>query len=351
MKKRSARSLAAEAGFRARVAELGGEVLEAEWLGSLVSHRVRCIAGHDCSPRPNSVQQGGGLCRTCAGNDPDVAHEAFLARVAELGGTVLEPIWLGKDAPHRVRCAAGHDCSPRPTHVRRGTGLCRTCAGRDSEAAWKNFRMRVEELGGTVLEQNWLGANTPHKVRCIKGHNCSPRPTSLTSGQRACWACAGSDPKAAWINFQARVERLGGEVLEQEWLGSSTPHRVRCASGHEVTAIPNGVRSGEGICRKCAGSHWDVFYLVHNATTATLKFGVTSGSPRSRLADHASEGFTEVVRLHTGLLDGDAKRLEDELLHQLRVARVTPVRGREYFMSATMGAVLYIIDGWFIQRP
>src|SRR5262249_9106743 len=62
----------------------------------------------------------------------------------------LEPEWLGKDTPHRCRCAKGHECSPRPGGVQGGGGICRACANQDPATAWANFRKRVAELGGVV---------------------------------------------------------------------------------------------------------------------------------------------------------------------------------------------------------
>src|SRR2546423_228213 len=81
----------------------------------------------------------------------------FRQRVAELGGEVLEPEWLGKDTSHRCLCASGHECTPRPGDVRHGEGLCRICVGLDPATAWASFRQRVAELGGEVLEPEWLG--------------------------------------------------------------------------------------------------------------------------------------------------------------------------------------------------
>ena len=57
-----ARSIAAEAAFRARVAELGGAIL-----GPYVTQRPgrnRCKEGHACWPWPNSVLAGRHICRT-----------------------------------------------------------------------------------------------------------------------------------------------------------------------------------------------------------------------------------------------------------------------------------------------
>lgn len=82
---------------------------------------------------------------------------AFRARLDELGVTLLAPEYLGYAAPHPAICAAGHDCMPRPNNLRRGRGACRTCSARNPEASDATFRSRVTELGGTVLEPSWLG--------------------------------------------------------------------------------------------------------------------------------------------------------------------------------------------------
>lgn len=86
-------------------------------------HRVRCAVGHESTPRLAKVQQGGGICRTCAGKDPAAAWAAFQARVAELGAEVLETSWLGSTKRHQVRCARGHEVMPLASEVRDGGGI------------------------------------------------------------------------------------------------------------------------------------------------------------------------------------------------------------------------------------
>jgi hypothetical protein len=168
--------------FNDRIAELNGIVLEPDWLGSLRPHRIRCAAGHETSIRPNNVQQGGGACRTCAGRNPLESERAFRTRVAELGGTVLEPIWLGSAQPHRVRCAAGHESTPRPTHVQKGTGICRKCAGQDTEGAERAFRARVAALGAPCWSRHGLGV-TARIACCVQqGMNALRVPGTCVRG-------------------------------------------------------------------------------------------------------------------------------------------------------------------------
>lgn len=342
-------SKAAERAFHDNVTKLGGTVLEPTWLGVSSPHRVRCALGHENSPRPAGLHRGGGLCLTCAGMDTRAAERAFRERVAELGGVVLEPKWLGTKSPHRIRCAAGHESSPHPGNVRDRGVICRTCADRDPAAAEQAFRDRVTELGGTVLEVEWRGVHTPHRILCAAGHERSTQPSHVSSGRGLCLTCARKDPVLAEQEFRARVAELGGTILEPEYLGANVPHRIRCAEGHEGSPRPTHVQSGEGICRRCAGKAWDAFYVVANTEAGLIKFGITSGDPRPRLARHAKDGFKHVLRTLTGLPGSVAPDLERSVMATLRLAGDAPVRGREYYNDRVTAVVLDTVDNFPIQ--
>ena len=281
---RNSRSLAAEATFRARLEELGATLLEPEWLGSKAKHQAICAAGHECSPRPNSLMSMGcGVCRVCAGNDPATAEAAFLARLAELDAVPLYEKWLGNGRAHHVLCVNSHDCYPRPNDVQQVDGICRACAGCDSASAEAAFRARLAELGAEPLYGKWLGTKTPHHVRCRAGHDCYPAPGCVLSGQGPCYVCA---------------------------------------------------HSGE----------WDAFYVVTSADG--LKFGITTGDPRRRLRAHARAGYTEVARLVTGLTGTVALDAERAVRQALALADEKPAKGREYFGTSCLALVLDVADSW-----
>lgn len=332
------------ADFKANVAAKGGVVLETQWLGSAVKHRIRCEKGHEWSVRPNSVQRGQGICSPCSGSHPATAWEQFKTKVEEFGGTVVEPKWLGKDKRHRIICANGHRYSPRPGYVQRGGYICSVCTGNDSATAWEQFRTRVEKFGGTVVETEWLGKATPHRVICAKGHLFTPTPNNMRSGTGRCLKCVGIDPEACWEWFKARVEELGGRVIEPRWLGDGAPHRVVCSEGHEGSPIPSGVKQGQGICHQCRGMVWDVFYIVQDQGAGRVKFGITSGDQRPRLRTHAADGYTKVVRVETGLPGTFAHDLENSVRYALDDAGISPVRGREYFPISATPLILAIVQ-------
>jgi hypothetical protein len=409
VRRRRASSFAAEAAFRKRLTELGATLLESEWLGCQTKHHALCDAGHDCYPTPLDAQKAKGICRVCAGNDPGTAEAAFRARLAELGAEFLEPKWLGALKPHRVRCFAGHDCSPRPADVRNGHGICRACIGRDPAVAEAKFRARLAdlgaemlgpyvnsktpvaircavghdctpspgsviggagvcfrcagmdmadsetkflaclaELGATPAYDRYRGSNKPHRVICAAGHECYPRPGGVRRGRGVCATCAGKDPAAAEAAFRARLEELGATLLEPEWRGVGKPHLVKCPEGHLTRPLPTNVQQGSGICRFCAGSEWDAFYIVTGS--GVVKFGITTGNGQRRLAVHASKGLANVVYLAVALPRLLALDAENAVKAALADAGEKPVRGREYFDISTLALIDDVASSWLPRQ-
>jgi hypothetical protein len=252
-------SVIAWARFHQQVAgDWGGTVLEPGWLGASKPHRCLCAKGHECRPRPNDVQQGQGICRTCAGCDPTAAWANFRSAVELQGGLVLETQWLGALTPHRCICPHGHECKAYPAGVQQGRDMCRICAHRDSVTSWTDFQRNIAVLRGEVLELEWLGANRPHRCQCSEGHLCAPRPSCILRGQGMCLTCSRLNrvnPRSqpAWRLFRRQVAEQGAKVLELKWLGSGNPHRCLCARGHVCRPRPNRVRQGGSVCRTCVG--------------------------------------------------------------------------------------------------
>lgn len=344
MNKRRPASIAAEAAFRERLAQLGAELLEPEWLGLCKKHHVRCSAGHDCYPMPASVRRGQGICLRCVKRDPGDAEARFRARLAELGAELQVP-YVNTKTRHHVRCAAGHDCYPRPNTLQSTPyGICRVCARNDPATAEQAFRARLAELGATPLYGGWLGNQRPHHVQCVSGHECYPRPNDVTQGYGVCRTCAGTDPVANEAAFRARLHELGATPLYDRWRGYKTRHHVRCRHGHDCYPRPDDVRRGQGICRFCAHRKWDAFYVVTSGTA--VKFGITSGNGRIRLAAHARYGYTEVMRLRTGLPGTTAPDTESAIRVALALAGERPAHGREYFGISCLALILDIADSW-----
>jgi len=144
---------------------------------------------------PGDVLKGSGVCRTCAGRDPGAAGAAFLARVEELGATLAEgAAYVDAQSPVALICKEGHPCRPRPTHVQQGHDLCAACSGMSSAATEAKFAARVAELGGELAPGSvYVNNHTPVRLRCRRGHRCAPRPHGVLAGQGLCARCYAQD--------------------------------------------------------------------------------------------------------------------------------------------------------------
>lgn len=244
---------------------------------------------------------GRGICGPCSGNNPAVAEAAFRARLSELGAELLEP-YTGAATPVLVRCAQGHETKRTADSAREGKG-CRVCAGVDQQAAWLKFCELVAERGGRVLEPGPLGSGKQHRVWCPQGHETKAIPQIVRLGGGICGECSPVSTTRAEREFRRAVAEFGGRITEPSWLGSTKPHRVICVLGHEVRTRPADVAQGHGICRKCANRTWDVFYVVVNEASQVIKFGITSNDTRRRLSRHRKDGFRSVITTIVGMPD------------------------------------------------
>jgi hypothetical protein len=210
----SERSRHAEQRFLTRVRQLGAQpAADAGWNGGGKPPPLICAAGHACAPAPSNVLRGQGICKTCAGNDTDATHPRFLAALADAGAKPAPKArWAGVDQPYLIVCAQGHHSSPRPHHVLGGSSLCTTCAGRSSAQVHERFLSRVTELSGRPAgSAHWNGVNQPYRLVCAQGHRCSPHPHKVLSGGGLCRTCASRDSDAAHAQFLARVAQHGAK--------------------------------------------------------------------------------------------------------------------------------------------
>jgi hypothetical protein len=77
-----------------------------------------------------------------------------------------------------------------------------------------------------------------------------------------------------------------------------------------------------------------------------VKFGITRRDGRVRLGVHRTDGYTEVIRLETGLPEGVAALAEQKIKVALAMAGAVPVRGTEYFSDEYLALIDNEIDNW-----
>jgi hypothetical protein len=167
---------AAKQNFYNNIENSGARVI-GEYINSSTPVECICQNGHSCNPRPNRIQQGEVMCRICAGNDPETAKQNFYNNIKNLGGIVIGE-YINSSTPVECICQNGHSCNPSPHYIQRGHGMCRICAGNDPEAAKQNFYNNIENLGGRVIGE-YINSSTPVEWICRNGHFINTRPNGI----------------------------------------------------------------------------------------------------------------------------------------------------------------------------
>jgi len=249
-KKFSKTQMNAMINFYKRINELGGKVI-GEYKRAIDPIHCKCKDGHECYPLPTNIQRGQGMCLICAGQDPETAKQNFYKRIKELGGEVIGK-YVNTNTRVQCKCKNGHDCYPLPTNIQRGQGMCIICSGHDPKTAKHNFYNNIKKLGGEVIGE-YIDNNTSVYCKCKNGHDCNPLPANIQRGRGMCLICAGQDPETAKQNFYKRIKELGGEVIG-EYINNNTPVECKCKNEHICNPSPGSIRSGNGMCKICAGT-------------------------------------------------------------------------------------------------
>jgi len=241
----------AEKNFIDRIIELGGKVI-GKYRTCDTPVECKCALGHDCNPSPCNVKKDGiGMCRICAGNDSKTAEKNFRDKIQEIGGEVKGK-YIKSINPLECKCPLGHICYPRPNDVQQGQGMCIVCAGKCSKNAEKNFRDRIHLLGGEVKGE-YTGKDNPIECKCPLGHICYPSPSTMRQQQGMCRICAGNDPKTSEQNFRNKIIECKGELIG-EYIRSGTPVECKCEKGHICNIRPGNIINLYHIpCKICAG--------------------------------------------------------------------------------------------------
>ena len=180
---------------------------------------------------------------------------AYRQLLAELGATPNWETWEGLRKAHKIICENGHERSPRPDHVLSGQGICRICKYEErSRKAEAEVRELLAQLGATPDWTEWLGAGKPHRVICKRDHVCHPYPTHIKQGGTPCLRCVALDRGVeAERIYRERLEMLGAVPAWDEWSGSQEPHRVICPARHPTLLRLAQLPSDHVPCRTCAG--------------------------------------------------------------------------------------------------
>jgi hypothetical protein len=192
----------AEIRFRNNIEKLRGVVI-GEYKNCMSIVECTCVEGHQCFIKPNQVQQGYGICRICAGNDPEIAMKKFHDNIEQLGGIVIGE-YIGAHMKVECKCINGHTCFPNPSSIRSGNGMCKICSKKDFETAKKNFHDNIEKLGYIIIGE-YKGKDKKIECICTEGHQCFIIPNGFRDKGNACSRCSSYSSEKFIIGTMEKI--------------------------------------------------------------------------------------------------------------------------------------------------
>lgn len=247
-----------------------------EYPGNKKPWRCKCLTcGKIVKPQYSSVQQGRNGCAYCAKRkvDPLEAQQIMMA-------SQLQPLedFPGAHKKWKCRCINCNEIVfPQYTNIQQGWGGCKKCAGLivDSAEAKKFY-----ESFGLLASEDYKGSHHPWRGVCLTCHNeVSPRYSDLKGGQsNGCAYCGGSK-----VNAKAALEFMISKGFEttKTYPGAMVGWRGNCGvCKNEIFPRYSAVKSGQGICKYCAGkalSVRDAMRLLKKANLKPLEAYIKAG--------------------------------------------------------------------------
>ena len=233
--------------FYKRINDIGGYVV-GEYINNHTSVDCICSKNHCCTTIPSWIQQGHGMCRICTRRDPKTAEQNFHDNIKRLGGKVIGK-YIKSGIGVDCICSKNHCCTPTPNWIQQGGGMCRICAGQDPETAEQNFHDNIKKLGGTVIGK-YTYSDIGVDCICSKNHCCTPIPNWIQHGGGMCRICVGHDSETAEQNFYDNIHDQGGTVIGK-YINSYTSVECICSKNHCCTPTPTSIQHGGGMCGRC----------------------------------------------------------------------------------------------------
>ena len=172
--------------FENLVNKQGGKVV-GKYIHSQDRVECICLNGHRCNPFPVDVNRNRNMCSICTGSDPVTAGLELQKKIAIMGGKLIGK-YHNTTTKIECLCSNGHTYYPQPYNINKGGGICSVCYPRDPILTEARFHNRVNQLGGQVTGK-YKNNREPVSLLCRNGHFCSPKPSNVLSGQGVCQTC------------------------------------------------------------------------------------------------------------------------------------------------------------------
>ncbi len=300
-----------------------------------------CEEGHEWEATVNSRKRGN-ACPFCSGRfaipgETDLAttNPGLAAQLKDqslatslMAVSSKKPVWL---------CEEGHEWEAVVANRANGNN-CPFCSGQKVLPGYNDLATTHPEVAAQLKDPSLattltFGSDNKPVWICAEGHEYEATVAHRTGRGGTCPFCAGQKVLPGYNDLATTHPELAAQLKDQSiattlTAGSTKKTTWLCDKGHEWKATVNNRSKGRG-CPACAEYGFDqtqpaFVYLVsqqrlHAEDSIIVKLGIANTSNLdARLAKHASQGLTEVLRTREYPLGSQALEKETEFKHYLK---------------------------------
>jgi len=247
-----------------------GEFLDINWYGPYHKYNFRFASGLDFKRSAKDMLSKGwpsSVYYLQQLNDKDKEYyegldtklnkkalERFRAVVESYGAILLDETWTGAKSLYNIELSSGVKIQRSAMKIR-ANGLPKiSIKDKNSIESFETLNTELSNAGITLLEDKWLGYDTPHRMQFADGKEFSRTPKKIKEKglpqnsddflKRSLLQSetAKMTPEEHLNNFRLEVEKYGVILLEKTWLGRTVPHLIAFPDGREFYRSPKKVR-------------------------------------------------------------------------------------------------------------
>lgn len=166
--------------------------------------------------------------------------------------TLLSKEYINGKATLLIECSNGHVYESFWNNFQQGK-RCPICAkinrANKRRLDFEDVKMYINSFGYELLDEEYKNAHTKLNIKCDKGHIYRATFGKFKGGRR-CPIC--NNPTHDYKYIKDCIEKVGYELLSEEYLNSYTKIKIMCDEGHVYKTTWNVFRQGSRcpICNK-----------------------------------------------------------------------------------------------------
>lgn len=128
---------------------------------------------------------------------------------------------------------------------------CRECY---KENKLNIAKTRADQLGYTLLTDEYIEKNMKLDIICDKGHECHPTYENFTRNEATCLTCTNElfsvRQRKPIEEVRSIIENAGYKMMDDNYINNQTPIHLQCLNGHDYYVTLGNFMKGKR-CSKC----------------------------------------------------------------------------------------------------